>query len=79
MKAGTNAALLVLQKEHPRAFRLLADYMDAKISSTDFANAKVFKDYDNGWVRKPTPAEKAAMREAESKAIEIEKERDLEL
>ncbi len=65
VKAGTNAALLILQKENPKAFRLLADYMDHKITAEEFAHAGIFKEYDNSWVRKPTPAEKAALRKEE--------------
>jgi prolycopene isomerase len=63
VKAGTNASLLILQKENSKAFRLLADYMDAKISAKEVSDARVFKEYDNSWVRKPTPAEKAALRD----------------
>ncbi|HTN44933.1 MAG TPA: NAD(P)/FAD-dependent oxidoreductase [Flavipsychrobacter sp.] len=70
VKAGTNAALLILQKENPAAFRLLADYMDAKINVEDFRRSSLFKTYDNGWVRKPTPAEKQHMREAATESEE---------
>lgn len=63
VKAGTNAALLIMQKESSKAFKLLAHYMDGKITANDFAKASVFKPYDNSWVRKLTPAEKAAMRD----------------
>ncbi|MBZ4189389.1 phytoene desaturase family protein [Niabella beijingensis] len=59
VKAGSNAALLVLKKENKKAFRALADYMDRKISITEFLKKNVFKPYCNNWVRKPTPAEKA--------------------
>lgn len=69
VKAGTNAALLILQKENKQAFRLLADYMDNKITAEEFASANVFKDYDNSWIRKPTPAEKVAMRKEEMKGL----------
>jgi len=62
VKAGTNAALLILQKENKKAFRLLADYMDNRISTEDFLKAGVFKDYDNSWIPQPTPAQKAAAR-----------------
>jgi len=58
VKAGTNAALLVLQKENKKAFRLLADYMDAKITAEVFESAGVFHAYDNSWQPKPTPAER---------------------
>lgn len=62
VKAGTNAALLILKKENPTAFRLLADYMDDKISAEQFTAAGIFKSYPNNWVRKPTPAEKHQQR-----------------
>lgn len=58
VKAGTNAALLVLQKENKQAFRLLADYMDAAITADDFQNAGIFRSYDNSWKPKLTPAER---------------------
>ncbi|MGE9314158.1 phytoene desaturase family protein [Niabella sp. CJ426] len=58
VKAGTNAALLVLQKENKKAFRLLADYMDAKITAEVFESSGVFHAYDNSWKPKPTPAER---------------------
>ena len=59
VKAGANAALLILQKENKPAFKVLADYMDGKTSVADVAASQVFKEYNNSWVRKPTPAEKA--------------------
>lgn len=59
VKAGSNAALLVLKKENNNAFRALADYMDRKTSLAEFLRKNVFKQYDNAWVRKATPAEKA--------------------
>jgi prolycopene isomerase len=62
VKAGTNAALLILQQENKKAFRLLADYMDNKISAADFLRSPIFKSYDNSWSRRPTPAERAAKR-----------------
>ncbi|MCH5718457.1 phytoene desaturase family protein [Niabella hibiscisoli] len=58
VKAGTNAALMILQKENPKAFRLLADYMDARITAEDFEAAAIFKAYDHSWQAKPTPAER---------------------
>jgi prolycopene isomerase len=58
VKAGTNAALLVLQKENKQAFRLLADYMDAAITADEFQNAGIFLSYDNSWKPKLTPAER---------------------
>ncbi len=60
VKAGANAALLVLQKENKPAFKLLAAYMDGEITSSNFLSAGIFKDYDNSWERALTPAEKTA-------------------
>lgn len=62
VKAGSNAALLVLKKENKKAFRALADYMDRKISITEFFKKNIFKPYCNNWVRKPTPAERAIVK-----------------
>jgi prolycopene isomerase len=63
VKAGANAALLILQKENKKAFDVLADYMDAKIPAEAVINASCFKPYDNSWVQALTPAQKLAMRE----------------
>lgn len=62
VKAGCNAALLILQKEKPGAFKVLARYMDGKISAEELLGSGAFKAYDDGWERSPTPAEKLALR-----------------
>lgn len=62
VKAGANATLLILQKEKPKAFRQLAKYMDGKADATEILASGVFLPYDNSWVQKPTPAQKAAIR-----------------
>lgn len=64
VKAGTNASLLVLQKEKPAAFQVLADYMDGKISAGRLLKCPYFKPYDNSWKQAPTPAQKTAKRKA---------------
>jgi len=63
VKAGANAALLVLQDEKHKAFQVLADYMDAKITAEDVNKSGVFKPYDNSWVQSLTPAQKLALRQ----------------
>lgn len=63
VKAGANAALLVLQKENTAAFRVLARYMDGKSTLAELQQSKVFRDYDHCWVRKQTPAEKAVQKD----------------
>ncbi|MCH5600061.1 hypothetical protein [Niabella ginsengisoli] len=59
VKAGANAALLILQKENKPAFKIFANYMDGKTSVADVLKSETFKEYDNSWIRKPTPAEKS--------------------
>ena len=49
---------MVLQKENPKIFRLLADYMDGKISIESVDSSGLLKDYDNSWVQALTPAQK---------------------
>lgn len=72
VKAGTNASLLILQKENPKAFKALAEYMDGKLNADEFLAKGIFKDYDNGWARGLTPAEKLALR----KEAEVGKEEE---
>jgi phytoene dehydrogenase-like protein len=56
-KAGANASLLILQKENPGAFLLLADYMNNKISLETISGSNIFSPYNHSWVRPKTPAE----------------------
>ncbi len=62
VKAGSNAALLILQQENKEAYKLLAGYMDAKIGAEEVIKAPCFVPYDNSWVQPLTPAEKLALR-----------------
>lgn len=57
-KAGTNAALLILKKENPRAFVALSRYIDGKLSRDELLQLDCFKPYDASWCRALTPAEK---------------------
>lgn len=65
VKAGANAALLIMRKEKPAAFRTLADYMDGKIDLAEFKASPNFKPYDNSWVPQPTEAQRAEQRRNE--------------
>ena len=58
VKAGANAALLVLRRENKAAFRSLADYMDSRITLEELLANPCFKPYDNSWVQPPTPAQR---------------------
>jgi prolycopene isomerase len=62
VKAGFNAALLVLKDEKPNAFNAFADYINKKITAEAFRSLPFLKQYDNSWERKLTPAELLAIR-----------------
>jgi prolycopene isomerase len=66
VKAGSNAALLILKKENKKAFDLLANYMDHKINLQTFKEGGIFKAYDNSWIPEPTPAQKLKLRTAQT-------------
>jgi phytoene dehydrogenase-like protein len=60
VKAGANAALLILKEENKTAFHLLAAYMDNKIALEELLSHSCFKSYDNSWEQVLTPAQKRA-------------------
>lgn len=62
VKSASNSSLLVLQKEKPNAFKALANYMDGKVSLSQTKNNSIFKEYDNSWIQKPTPAQRKERR-----------------
>jgi prolycopene isomerase len=64
-KAGANASLLILKKEKPRAFRLLAGYMNNTVSLASLSATGCFFPYDNSWVRSKTPAESSVLQPEE--------------
>ncbi|HZZ74925.1 MAG TPA: NAD(P)/FAD-dependent oxidoreductase, partial [Puia sp.] len=66
-KAGANASLLILKKEKPRAFRLLAGYMNNTVSLASMNSKDCFFPYDNSWVRSKTPAESEVRQPEEMK------------
>ncbi len=53
VQSAINSTLLVLQKEKPKLFKVLANYVDGKISINDVYKSKLLKEYDNSWIRKP--------------------------
>jgi phytoene dehydrogenase-like protein len=65
-KAGANASLLVLKKENPEAFRLLAGYMNNSVSLESINGNSCFFPYDHSWERAKTPAETSALRSLKS-------------
>jgi prolycopene isomerase len=58
VKAGSNAALIILRKESPKAFRLLSRYMDDRLGLEQLLDNPGFRPYDNSWKQPLTPAEK---------------------
>jgi prolycopene isomerase len=64
-KAGANASLLILKKEKPRAFRLLAGYMNNTVSLASINGNECFYPYNNSWIRPKTPAESCAQQPGE--------------
>lgn len=65
VKTGMNAALLVMKQLTPKAFKVLAEYVDVKITKAEADKSGVFSDYDNSWVQELTPANKKAERSHE--------------
>lgn len=58
MKSSVNTSLMILKKEKPKHFKVLANYIDGK---TDLSKLKSFtgwKSYHNTWVQELTPAQK---------------------
>lgn len=49
VKSAANAVLLILKKENKQRFRLLANYMDGKISIEKLNSSDLTRDYDNSW------------------------------
>ena len=64
IKAAANASAIIVRKENPALFKLLADYMDGKVKLDAVKSSNLFKPYANNWVPKPTPAEKKAVLQA---------------
>ena len=58
VKAGTNAALLILKEERQSLFNTLAKYLDNKISLAALLSHPGLKHYDNSWQQSLTPAQK---------------------
>lgn len=58
IKSSINTTLLVLQKEDKKKFKLLAKYMDGKIGVEQLNASGLLAQYDNSWIKEPTPAQK---------------------
>ena len=65
VKSGMNAALLVLQQVNKQAYKVMADYVDLKISKEEADNTSILRPYDESWVQELTPAHKKAERVAQ--------------
>ena len=58
VRAAMNTTLLVLQKENKKAYKVLANYIDGKISAEKLNKSDLTKPYMNNWVCEKTPAQK---------------------
>lgn len=76
VKAGANAALLILKKEQPAAFKVLAAYMDGKRTPEEVLQSGIFKPYDNSWKQELTPAQKLALRDEKNEEMKGIKEEE---
>lgn len=65
IKSAINTTLLILQKEDPQRFKLLANYMDGKIGLDALRASDLLTPYPNSWIKEPTPAQKKVKRRAE--------------
>ena len=59
MKSAVNTSLIILKKEKPEAFKVLAKYMDGEIEIGEVLSSDFLRPYDNSWIPQPTPAQKA--------------------
>lgn len=62
VRAAANAALLLLQDDNNPAWKVIAQYMDGKVSLSESLQSSHWLPYSEDWKRSPTPAEKKAMR-----------------
>ena len=58
VQAAINSTLLVLRNENKAMYKILANYIDGKISISEVNNSKLLKNYDNSWKQSLTPSEK---------------------
>ena len=63
VKAGSNAAMLIIKKENPAAYKALASYIDGRSGLPELQQSQAFMTYNNNWVQQPTPAQKKKMRQ----------------
>ena len=64
VKAGANAAMLVLKEENLPAYKAFVTYIDGNTSLSQLEQSDAFKAYSNNWVQQPTPAQKKVNRTA---------------
>ena len=77
VKAGANAAMLILKEENAAAYKAFASYIDGRTDLAVFHQSNAFKPYNNNWEQKPTPAQKKKLRIAASGGVDnIDEEED---
>lgn len=58
VRAAVNSTLLVLRKDKPGAFRLMAAYVDGKIAAQAIEDSTLTSPYPNNWIARKTPAQR---------------------
>jgi len=58
MKSSVNTSLMILKKEKPKHFRVLAKYIDGKINLSKLKSFKEWHTYKKPWIQELTPAQK---------------------
>ena len=64
IKAGFNAALLVLKDEKPEIFKTYTRYINKEITAAELREHPLLKVYPNNWMQQSTPSEMLAARRA---------------
>ncbi|MEO5595177.1 MAG: NAD(P)/FAD-dependent oxidoreductase [Chitinophagaceae bacterium] len=76
VKAGANAAMLILKKENLAAYKAFVTYIDGDTDLATLQQSGTFQSYPNDWVQKPTPAQRTKNRKAAPEAV-IDNEEEL--
>jgi phytoene dehydrogenase-like protein len=72
VKAGANAAMLILKEENLPAYKAFVTYIDGTTDLSVLQQSGAFKSYSNNWVQKPTPAQKKKNRITVTEAVNAE-------
>ena len=66
VKAGANAAILVLKKQKPASYKALVSYIDGGTDLHSFERSNSFQTYPNNWVQKLTPSQRKKLMQSKT-------------